>query len=533
VDLRLDSNEGANPPADLLQSVLGADVLRRYPDIGPLERLLAQRLGVDADQVVATAGADDAIDRACRAVLCAGRELVVPVPGFEMVLRYARQTGASVVTVPWDQPAYPTQLVLDSLSSNTAMIVVTSPNNPTGGVATADDLRALAEAAPQALLLVDLAYAEFADEDLTEAALALPQALVIRTLSKAWGLAGLRVGYAAGPSEVIGWLRAVGPPYAVSGVSAAAALVRVQSGEEDMAAFVRCVRAERARLEVLMGQLGLRPSPSQANFVFAECADPVWLRDGMAGLGIAIRAFPGKAGLERRVRIGCPGDSASFDRLCAGLRTVTQPQALLLDIDGVLADVTGSYDQAIVQTAAAFGVVVSAADVAAAKANGDANNDWVLTWRLIGTDARLEDVTECFERLYNEQLWRRETLIPSAMLLRRLAARMPLAAVTGRPRRDLERFLDLVGLDDLFSATVTMEDAPAKPDPAPVRLALQRLGLSRAWMVGDTPDDARAARAAGVLPLGFGPVQGQVQAGAARVLDSLEQLESLLDLGGE
>ncbi len=526
-DLRLDSNEGAVPPDGLIGE-WAPEALRTYPDAGPLERDLAHMLGIAAERVLVTAGADECIDRACRAMLAPGREIVLPVPGFEMTRRYAEAAGATIVEVDWPDAAYPTDAVLAAVTDATAMIVVTSPNNPTGGTIAASELSRLCAAVPAALVLVDLAYIEFADEDLTAAALGIDNALVLRTFSKAWGLAGLRVGYAAGPERVIGWLRSLGGPYPVSAVSLEAARRRLAAGDGGMAAFVASVRQERGRLEALLRELGARPRPSQANFVFAEVTDPVWVRDAMAGLGIAIRAWPGAAGvLGRAIRIGLPGSDEGFARLEAALRTVFAPQALLWDMDGVLADVRRSYRAAIARTAASFGVAVSPEQIAAAKARGNANNDWVLTQRLCeeaGVAVPLSDVTAVFEELYQNELCQLETLIPRRELLDALAERLPMAVVTGRPRKDCEAFLERFQLGELFAMSVCMEDAEAKPSPEPVRCALAALGVQRAWMLGDTPDDARAARAARVLPLGFGPVQGQVAAGAARVLDSLDEL---------
>jgi phosphoglycolate phosphatase-like HAD superfamily hydrolase len=111
-----------------------------------------------------------------------------------------------------------------------------------------------------------------------------------------------------------------------------------------------------------------------------------------------------------------------------------------------------------------------------------------------------------------------------------------LAIVTGRPRAEAEWFLERTGIAPLFGTVVAMEDAPAKPDPAPVRLALERLGVRRAWMVGDTPDDMRAAAQAGVLPLGVVTpgdepslaMAALLDAGAARVLGQLTDLLELL-----
>jgi phosphoglycolate phosphatase-like HAD superfamily hydrolase len=113
---------------------------------------------------------------------------------------------------------------------------------------------------------------------------------------------------------------------------------------------------------------------------------------------------------------------------------------------------------------------------------------------------------------------------------------LPLAVVTGRPREEARWFLGREGVANLFRTVVCMEDAARKPDPAPVRLALTRLGVCRAWMVGNTPDDVRAAAGAGVVPLGVvAPgddlsvtTSALADAGAARVLDQVADLEELL-----
>lgn len=546
VDLRLDSNEGVAPDAGLLEVLCdaGAAVLREYPAAGELEKRLAERLGVEPARVLVTAGADEGLDRACRAFLAPGRDLIVPVPTFEMLERYARLAGAGVVTVPWPAGAYPRAAVLGAITPQTAAIAVVSPNNPTGAVASAADLEALSAAAPRALLIVDAAYTEFADEDLTPVALRLPNAIVVRSLSKAWGLAGLRVGYAAGPPRLIDALRAAGSPYSVSGPSIALAAAWLERASGEVRRFVARVRDDRRALSRLLRELGAEPLSSQANFVLARFRDSAWVGDGLAGLGIAVRALPGRSELDGLLRITCPGNAASFERLTAALRTVLAPQALLFDLDGVLADVSGSYRRAIIETAASFDVQIDAATVARAKAGSGASNDWELTRRLLGERGACvaaEEVRRRFELLYQGRpgapgLRQAERLTVCPDPLQRLAARLPLAVVTARPRADAESFLNAAGVSRFFKTLVCMEDAPSKPSPAPVRLALERLGVTRAWMVGDTPDDIHAARAAGVVPVGVvapgddatETVAALVQAGAARVMNNLSELERLL-----
>lgn len=332
ISLYLDGNEGATPPPQLLARLAGVDdagaLLRSYPSAHALEAALAARFRVAPEQVLVTAGADDALDRACRAFLCPGRRLLLPVPSFEMLARYARIAGGTVVEVPWDLPAdapgpapYPVRAVLAAGGAQPGIIALISPNNPTGLCAGPAVLRELCAAAPEALVLADQAYGEFAAPglDLLEEALLHDNALLVRTFSKAWGLAGLRVGYAIGHPRVLHFLRAAGAPYAVSGPSLLLAQEWLCRGEAAMRAFVARVQEERQALFDLLQGLGARPYPSQANFVFARFRDALEVRDALGQRGISVRAFPGRALLDDALRITVPGQQEAFSRLTAAL----------------------------------------------------------------------------------------------------------------------------------------------------------------------------------------------------------------------
>jgi histidinol-phosphate aminotransferase len=322
VELRLDANEGAVPDGGLLEwaAALAPCVLNRYPDARPLEAAIADRLGVSPARVLVTAGADDGLERAMRAVLGPGRDLVLPSPTFEMIERYARLTGARVHRVPWLEGPLPVEAM--ARCAGAVAVAVATPNSPTGLWADAKELERLSAACEGKLLMVDLAYTEFADEDLTAVAVRLPDAVAFRTMSKAWGLAGLRVGYAVGPPEVIGWMRTVGHPYAVSAVSLALASRCLETGEEGVRAFVESVRGERGRITELLTGLGARVWPSRANFVLARVPDARRARERLAGLGIAVRAFPDDPALGGCLRISLPGNDDDFDRLTAALGAV-------------------------------------------------------------------------------------------------------------------------------------------------------------------------------------------------------------------
>jgi HAD superfamily hydrolase (TIGR01548 family) len=360
-------------------------------------------------------------------------------------------------------------------------------------------------------------------------------------------MAGLRVGYAIGPESLVRAMRSAGSPYPVSGLSLAVAERASAAAGTTQAAAIAEVRSERERLSTLLTELAARPRPTQGNFVFATFDDADWVWRALAGLGIGVRRFPGGAGLERSLRITCPGDEQDFNRLCQGVRAAMRPLALLLDMDGVIADVSRSYRAAILSTARTFGVELSAQDVAAAKALPGSNNDWHVTRRMLaerGVEASIEEVTARFEAIYQGTgavpgLRETETLLTPRALLESLRRRTRLAIVTGRPRADARAFLERFAIADLFEHVVCMEDAPTKPDPAPVQLAMKRLGVRAAWMVGDTPDDVIAARRAGVVPIGIPPpghspddaarVRGVLAScGAARVIEHMTELETLL-----
>jgi histidinol-phosphate aminotransferase len=552
IDLWLAGNEG-RAPVDLPSC--DAAYLARYPSATELEAALATRFGVSPERVLVTAGADDGLLRIALAYVARGRVMVLPTPTFEMLPRYVGLAGGVLREVAWPSGPYPVDDVL-ACAQGAAAIAVVSPNNPTGATASRAALEAVARGAPAVLMVVDAAYAEFvddADEDLTSAALALPNAVVLRTFSKAYGAAGLRVGYLLGPAPVIAHLRAAGNPYPVATPSLRYALAALQpDGQHALRANVEFVRGARTALATALRDLGFEVAPSAANFVLARLGararevapgfDALLLHDLLAGLGIAVRAFAGRAGLDDALRITVPTTQGELERLLAALRTCLAPEALLFDMDGVLADVTRSYRAAILATAASFGAHVTAVDVQRAKDIGGANDDWALTRRLIeaaGIVRTLADVTARFEALYqgteaSPGLRATETLLAPRACFVELRARFLLAIVTGRPRHDALRFLREHGLEDLFDVLVAREDAPLKPDPAPVRLALTRLGVTRAWMIGDTPDDLRAARDAGVVPIGVSAEATSsaervlVASGAARVLAVVTELTALL-----
>ncbi|MGA7226657.1 MAG: aminotransferase class I/II-fold pyridoxal phosphate-dependent enzyme [Acidimicrobiia bacterium] len=541
IDLDLSRNEGTSPAEELIASLDDpARLIQRYPDTGTLREQIADLHGLEPGRVLVTAGGDDALFRCFLAFTREDGEVLSTYPTFEMISRYAEQRGTRLSQAQWWDDGFPLEELSSLVTDDTDAIFVVSPNNPTGQVATADDLIQLAARVP--LLVLDAAYTEFADIDLTPVALELKNAVVVRTLSKAYGLAGLRVGYLLGPASLVSAISAYGSPYSVSALSAGIASARLRRPRAELTDIVHEVRRERSDLISSLGGLGFEVKGSQANFVLATAPSAPWVADAAASLGVALRTFPGREGLEQSIRITLPGQRARFDRLIRTLEVAMAPQALLFDLDGVLADVSKSQTRAIVETALDFGVEVTPEHVAVMKAAGHANDDWVLTHRLItdqGVDVGLDEVTASYETRYQGKsghpgLKAEESLLVEPARWRRWESSFPLAVVTGRPRSDAEELLDRFGLLATLGALVTREDGPLKPEPAPISKALSLLGVSRAWMVGDTIDDVASARRAGVVPIGvIAPGDDPIKTretlkDAARVLEDVNELEELL-----
>jgi histidinol-phosphate aminotransferase len=280
--LRLDFNENtvACSPAVLeaIRSLSAAD-LTRYPEREPVEALAARHLGLAPEQVILTNGVDEAIHILCQAFLDSGDELLLPVPTYSMYEIYASSTDATVIHVPAFAPgnasaiptdfAFPFGAILAAITPRTKLIAIANPNSPTGAIATREQILAIAAAAPQAIVLVDEAYYHFFGQTVIDQIGKISNLIVARTFSKAYGLAGLRLGLLAGPEALLKWTRRVLSPYSVNTV-ALAALTAALKDESFLAHYVAEVKQARTAFLSGLTRLGLQYWPTEANFVLVN-----------------------------------------------------------------------------------------------------------------------------------------------------------------------------------------------------------------------------------------------------------------------
>jgi histidinol-phosphate aminotransferase len=305
--LRLDFNENTldcSPKVREALASVSTGHLTRYPERAPVEAIVAAHLGLAAEQVALTNGVDEAIHVLFETFLEAGDELLLPVPTYTMYEVYASATDAQVVSVQAvDDLQFPFERLLAAVTQRTKIIAIANPNSPSGSVATRAQLLEIARRAPHAVLLVDEAYFHFFGETVMDLVGVVPNLVVARTFSKAYGLAGLRLGLLAAPVELMRWMRRVLSPYSVNSL----ALACLPPALEDAAYldwYVNEVLAARAEFEAALDAAKVRRWPSRANFVLVEIgAKHAEFSQKMRAAGVLVRDRSSDPGCDGRVRI--------------------------------------------------------------------------------------------------------------------------------------------------------------------------------------------------------------------------------------
>jgi histidinol-phosphate aminotransferase len=325
--LRLDFNEnavGCSPRVLARLRDLTAEDIARYPERAPVEAQLATHFGIMDSELLLTNGVDEAIHLLCETFLEPADEALIVVPTFAMYGISAAATGARVVNVPAGRDfRFPTSDVLNRITQETRLIAIANPNNPTGAVAQCEDLLEIARRAPQAAILVDEAYFEFYGKTLAPAWREFPNIFVARTFSKAYGMAGLRVGALMGDPEQLSFVRRVASPYSVNAV-ALACLISAVEDETYVNQYVSEVLRGRDLLQQTFEKWEIPYWKSEANFVLARFGTQTKaFIDSMRERGILVRDRSNDYGCQGCVRITLGTIEQSSRLLEAITQTVT------------------------------------------------------------------------------------------------------------------------------------------------------------------------------------------------------------------
>jgi histidinol-phosphate aminotransferase len=271
--LRLDFNENTfAPSARVLERIatVTSEGLTKYPERDPVERVVAAHFGLQPDQVLLTNGVDEAIHLMCVTFLEDGDEALISTPTFFMYDVGISLMTPGLVKIQADETLeFPFERFMAAISEKTKLIIVASPNNPTGSVVSREHLLAIAAAAPHAVLMVDEAYYHFHGESTMQDLSSVPNLIVARTFSKAYGLANLRIGMLAGNAELLKYVRKACSPYNVNGI-ALDCLPAALADEGYLAWYVEQVHRGRERMMAGLAELGVPFFVSHANFVLMK-----------------------------------------------------------------------------------------------------------------------------------------------------------------------------------------------------------------------------------------------------------------------
>ncbi len=303
--VKLNTNENPYPPSPRALAALagvGAERLRRYPHplADTFRQSAADVLGVEPDWILAGNGSDDLLTMLFRAVTGAGRPVAYPAPTYVLYRTLAAIQGAPVVEVPFDEEY---MLPVAALAAaGAALTLVANPNSPSGTAATPDQLASLADRTT-GVLAVDEAYVAFAGASALDLVRRHGHVIVLRTLSKSHGLAGLRLGYGIAHPDLLSGLSRVKDSYNVDAVAAAVGAAAIRDVAYTRETVER-IRATRTRLGEALAARGFRVWPSEANFVLARPADGNARRiyEDLKRRGVLVRYFA-EPGLADKLRI--------------------------------------------------------------------------------------------------------------------------------------------------------------------------------------------------------------------------------------
>lgn len=325
--LRLDFNEntrGCSPQViDALQQFVTADFLTVYPEYESARSVIAGFFGVSSDELTFSDGTDEAIHVLLQTFIEPGDEVLIPTPAFPMFKFYSQIADATPVVVPYPESdlSFPIEGLLAAITPQTRAIIIANPNNPTGTVIDLATVERILQAAPGTVVLIDEAYFEFFGVTALKLLPRYSNLFVSRTFSKAYGLAGLRVGCLFSQSQNMAAIRKGQSPYSVSSVGIVAALAAIDD-QDYLNAYVSEVVEARASLFATFEKLGIETFPSEANFILARFKDDdtaLLVYDELKKKGILVR--PRVKEIARCVRFTV-GDREQTARLIAGLEEI-------------------------------------------------------------------------------------------------------------------------------------------------------------------------------------------------------------------
>ena len=530
--LKIDANEnvfGCSPKViERLKNITIEDI-SRYPHYGAVTQKIAEYLKISIDEIKVTDGADEALAALIQTYCDADDVMLTVTPSFSMPKLYANLAGAKVVELNYKKRwEFPTEDFLQEIETNPKIKIVhlTSPNNPTGECISEEIAEKILKAAQDKLVIFDETYGGYSGKSMISRVKDYENLAVVKSFSKDFALAGLRIGYIVTNSERIRLLKTVISPYSVNVLAAIAA----ETALSDLEHFEKVKAEIQKSKEILtngLENLGFTVYPSEANFVLInadEKAEFVYLT--LLKNGIKVRKYSNKS-MSGLLRITMP----QVEKAKEIIEFLQPKPTLIFDMDGVLADVSNSYRTTIKKTYEYFSDrEMNYERISEAKNSGGLNNDWDLTEFLLKSDGitvERQKLIEVFEKIYFDNgngLINQEKFLVNRNFFEELSKKYNLAIFTGRPSIEAIYTLKKENVEEFFYPIITMDDLPKdrqKPDSLGIEIIKNKiLTTDEIFYFGDTSDDMKCGKSANVKAIGVLPPQDKSSEMSARLLEN-------------
>lgn len=551
-DLKIDSNENNyGPSPKVLEAIKNCNIsdISYYPYYGELSEKIAIYQGFSIDNIKVTNGADEAIQAVIQTYLEPGEYTLTLDTSFEMPVIYTQIQGGQIIKVPYKEKwVFPVDEFLRELNNpGIKIIYIASPNNPTGNIIKENDLRKIIERASDKVVIIDETYANYSGSTYKDLVKEYDNVFLIRSFSKDFALAGIRLGYIISNKENINNLRKVVSPFSVNSLAMLAGIEALN----DIGYFYSIKKEildSKKELKMFFETLGAEVYDSEANFLLADFKQKSeFIYNRLIKENIAVKIYKTDGILKNHLRITIP-TKEGVKKIKNALKI---KPCLVFDMDGVLINAANSYRVTIQKTYENYtGKTVSSDEIQSVKNLGGYNNDWDLTKYLLdkeGLNVSYGEIVDMFQKIYwnnGEGLINNENILFNKAFFEELSKEYNLSIFTGRLRKEAMYALKKFNADSLFFPIITTDDIPhgkGKPDPFGLNLTKEMTISDSYYYFGDTPDDILAAKAAGYTPVGVLPPQDKSEelkqtlqnAGAKFVIDSINNLKSILEQKNE
>ncbi len=536
---RLDFNENTSGFSDVLDcSELPAFLFNTYPEYEVINNKIAEYYSVPVQSVLLTNGSDEGISVICSSFIEFGRDrAIVSDPCFAIIPHSLKLAGADVRAVKVnDDFSFNLGGIEKELESGVKMAFFASPENPTGAVLDVERIAMWCKTYSDTLFVIDEAYGEYNQDSCLSMIRKFDNLLVLKTFSKAWGMAGLRLGIVFGKPELVEVLERVKLPYSVNAVA-----VWVAEKLLDNAKRVKAeVKDSLIRLDNLASQIeerGYKVTRGASNSVLVE----------MGFLAKRFTEFCRKESvlvrdrsevIDGMVRVST-GTQEENDKFLSVLEKFSKSFGIMFDLDDTIVDTSKSFAKVVEKLVEQYtGMPLENGELRALKAEGGYNDDWIATQELIrrrGFEADIEDIVLTAIPMYKNIAIEAEELICDLSVLEKLRKRHKLFVVTGRCRVEYDPVWGS-RLDSVFDQIYCVGDRPhlhAKPSPDYLEACMKENDLTDALYIGNSVDDVSAALSLRIEAIGVTTTLSEEQlkaSGASRVLSSVDELKELLAL---